>query len=237
MTPATARSARFSGALLWDLDGTILTTAKAGRIALRAAIREIAGEDLDYSELRVAGLTDAEVASVALRSVGISPTTQLIARVAEEYEQRLPDALLLREGSVLPGVREALDGLAVGGRVVSLLATGNSRPGAEAKLRRYGVADRFPHGGAFCEGDLRRVDIVHRALAIARGLLNGEGISKVALLGDTPFDVACARESGIRAIGVATGSHSQRELRDAGAWVVVERVPEAQALENLVLGG
>lgn len=225
----------FEGALLWDLDGTLLTTAKAGRIALEEATLDLFGIEADYTDLPTAGLTDAEVAVAALRSLSIEPEPGLLARLTAEYERRLPAALLLREGGVLPGVREALDGLAAGGRVVSLLVTGNTRAGARAKLERYGIADRFRHGGAFCEGKAGRVPIARRALALAARLLDGNAPAKVALIGDTPLDVACALEVGVRAIGVASGSHSVDELRQAGAWRILERVPEPERLEALVV--
>ena len=237
MTLLEARSTTFSGALLWDLDGTILSTAKAGRIALRGAVLEIVGKDADYADLQTAGLTDAEVTASVLRSVGVLPTPELLARVAEEYERRLPDALLLRQGFVLPGVREALDGLAARRRVVSLLTTGNTRAGANAKLARYGIADRFPYGGAFCEGDLSRSDIVARAVVLATRLLDGAHGAQLVLIGDTPLDVACAQQAGIRAIGVATGSHSAEQLSLAGAWLVLDRIPDSVELEGLVLEG
>ena len=65
--------------------------------------------------------------------------------------------------------------------------------------------------------------------------LTSRGPDAVVVIGDTPHDVACATEVGLRAIGLATGAHSSRELRDAGAWRVFERVPAAAALERLVL--
>ena len=37
------------------------------------------------------------------------------------------------------------------------------------------------------------------------------------MIGDTPLDIACAAAGGARSIGVATGSHSVSQLRDAGA--------------------
>src|SRR5207253_2863256 len=89
---------------------------------------------------RVIGIaTGSQVAAVALRAVGVAPELDLLARVRAAYERRLPDALLLREGAVLPGIRETLDGLAARGRVVSVLLTGNTVAGARAKLERYGL--------------------------------------------------------------------------------------------------
>jgi phosphoglycolate phosphatase-like HAD superfamily hydrolase len=227
----------FLGAILWDLDGTLLTTAKAGRLALQAAVAELAGvPEPDFTDLQTSGLTDSEVAAEALRAVGVEAEPELVARVSADYERRLPDALLLREGSVLPGIREALDGVAARGRLVNLLLTGNTEGGARAKLARYGIADRFPHGGAFCEGDRGRVPIARRALALAASLVGEPAVERTILVGDTPLDVACATAVGVRSLALATGAHSPDELREAGAWHVLERVPAPEQLEALVLG-
>ncbi|HXH33186.1 MAG TPA: haloacid dehalogenase-like hydrolase [Plantibacter sp.] len=229
-------ASRFEGAILWDLDGTLLTTAKAGRIALRAAVLEVTGREADYAELQTSGLTDAEVALEAVRAVGIEPDAELLLRVRLGYERRLPEALLLKEGGVLPGVLEALDGLAERGRIVSLLLTGNTAPGARAKLERYGMGNHFPHGGGFCDGPGGRAPIARRALRIAEELVPELSIDRVLLVGDTPRDVECASELGVRSVGLTSGTHSSEELLAAGAWRVLDRVPVAATLEALTLG-
>lgn len=227
----------YEGAILWDLDGTLLSTAKGGRIALTASILELTGREGAFGDLPTSGLTDVEVAAVALASVGVEPDDELLGKVREGYERRLPEALLQREGRVLPGIAEALDGLAERGRVVSLLLTGNTPAGARAKLDRYGLADRFPHGGAFCEGPGGRIPIGRRALELAAGLVPGFAASRALLVGDTPKDVECAAVLGIRCLGLATGTHDAGQLAAAGAWRVLDRVPDAVALEALVLAG
>jgi phosphoglycolate phosphatase len=229
------RAVPFEGAILWDIDGTLLNTAKAGRIALRAAVLDLCGVELDYGDLVTSGLTDSSVHASALSAAGIEPDPELVARISAEYVRRLPEALLLREGGVLTGIREALDALAARGRVVNLLLTGNTRDGAHAKLERYGLAELFPHGGSFCDGDTERGPIARRALELATALVDGGSVDKVLVIGDTPHDVACAAEVGLRTIGIATGTHTPEELRDAGAWRVFERIPAADRLEALVL--
>src|SRR5258705_478252 len=99
----------YEGAILWDVDGTLLTTAKAGRLALRDAVLDLCGVELDYGDLATSGLTDSAVHATALRSAGIEPKPELVSRISAEYVRRLPDALPLREGGVLPGILEALE--------------------------------------------------------------------------------------------------------------------------------
>ena len=48
--------------LFWDIDGTLLTTGKAGVPAWEQAVREVVGHDFQLSSFRVAGLTDYQIA-------------------------------------------------------------------------------------------------------------------------------------------------------------------------------
>ncbi len=228
--------ADFEGAILWDLDGTLLYTAKGGRIALTASILEHTGRHADLEDLATAGLTDFESVTAAVASTGVEPEIELLRRVREGYEQRLPDALRQREGLVLPGIEDTLAGLARSGRVANLLLTGNTRAGAEAKLARYGLSPWFVHGGGFSDGPGGRVPIARRALQVATELVRDLDPSRVLVVGDTPRDVECADAIGVRTLGVATGAHSVDALLAAGAFMAVEQIPGAQVLEALVLG-
>ena len=42
------------------------------------------------------------------------------------------------------------------------------------------------------------------------------------MVGDTPYDVACAAAGGALSIGVATGGHSRDELARAGADIALD---------------
>jgi phosphoglycolate phosphatase len=228
--------AQYEGAILWDLDGTLLFTAKGGRIALTASILEHTGHHVDLEDLATAGLTDFESVTAAVASTGVQPELDLLHRVRRGYEQRLPDALLQREGLVLPGIADTLAGLARSGRVANLLLTGNTRAGAEAKLARYGLSEWFEHDGGFSDGPGGRVPIARRALQVATELVHDLDRSRVLVVGDTPRDVECADAIGVRTLGVATGAHSVDVLLAAGAFMAVEQIPDAATLEALVLG-
>jgi HAD superfamily hydrolase (TIGR01509 family) len=62
-------------------------------------------------------------------------------------------------------------------------------------------------------------DLVVAALEKAGG---GDAV----LIGDTPWDCEAAAEAGVETIGVLTGGFSEAELREAGAVVVFESIPE-----------
>jgi phosphoglycolate phosphatase len=214
-------------ALFWDIDGTLLTTDRAGVFSLEDALEQVAGVRADLQGMATAGMTDYAIAEAALHAVGHpadEPTVQEFLRV---HGEQLPEYLPRREGHVMAGVREALEALSARDDVVNLLLTGNVERGAYAKLAHYGLDGFFGAGGAFCVGPGDRAEIAHRALPLANG-------STAYVIGDTPADVECGKAIGARTIAVATGSYSAEELGAYDPWMVLERLPEPGALSALL---
>jgi phosphoglycolate phosphatase len=223
-----------SGAILfWDIDGTLLSTGRAGIFALEAAAVEVCGGEPDIQRLPTAGLTDAQIAQVIIASLGAQPDAATVAAFLRVYERELPAALPRRSGHVLPGVAEILEDLAGVPGVHNLLLTGNTRAGARAKLRYYGL-DAHLVDGAFCVGAGPRSDIAREAWSLARARAPGVGLQRAFVIGDTPHDVSCGKEIGARTVAVATGGYALAELEACEPWVAVERLPEPGAFRRLV---
>jgi len=209
--------------LFWDIDGTLLTTGKAGVPAWEAAVKEVTGKDFQLSSIRVPGLTDFQIAARTFELLGVSTEGGIIARMVSRYEDMLPSMLPLKQGRVLPNVREILDTLDGRSDVRSYLLTGNTRRGARAKLTHYNLFQYFPDG-AFAEDQGNRSSIAARALELARrvGPINEE---QIFVIGDTPHDVECATAINARTIAVATGGYSVAELTAHHPWRVFEELP------------
>lgn len=217
-----------SPVLFWDIDGTLLTTARAGVFALEDAAHELGADEAAFTGLVTAGLTDAEVAALCLETCGLAAGEAAVDRFLRAYERHLPAALQRKQGRVLPGVREVLDDLSGRDDVVSLLLTGNTPAGARVKLAHYGLLGYFAGGGAFCEGGGPREDIAHRARALA------DGADTLIVIGDTPHDVRCGRAIGARVVGVATGAYGVEQLEAAGASIVIVQFPGPGAFRALL---
>ena len=86
--------------LFWDIDGTLLTTARATIFALEDAARDIIGKQIDLSELEIAGATDRLLAAQVLELGGITPDDGKIDQLLEIYGEYLPQNLTrkTREG-------------------------------------------------------------------------------------------------------------------------------------------
>jgi phosphoglycolate phosphatase-like HAD superfamily hydrolase len=222
--------------LFWDIDGTLLTTGRAGIIAWEDACRAVTRQALDFQQLKTDGLTDHQVAMAIMEQARHASTDEDLRRLVSCYEERLPERLHERKGRVLEGVREALDHFrACRPEIHSMLLTGNTEAGARAKLTHYGLAEFF-EGGAFSIDAGPRAAIASRALQTVRGNFPNENIEAqhVFVIGDTPHDIACAKAIGARAIAVATGVYSASDLRAYGAWRVFNRVPPPHEFTALV---
>jgi phosphoglycolate phosphatase len=218
--------------LFWDIDGTLLTTGKAGGPAWEAAVREVTGRDFQLSSIRVPGLTDYQIAVRTFDLLGIDADDATLHRMVRRYEELLPSTLPQKQGQVLPNVREILERVGRRSDVRSYLLTGNTRGGARAKLTHYGLFDYFPDG-AFAEDAGERATIAARAVELAR---NAGPIRDNALfvIGDTPHDIHCANAIGARTIAVATGGYSVDELRPHHPWRVYSELPDAAEFLRLI---
>lgn len=211
--------------LFWDIDGTLLTTGRAGIFAWERAVADEFGCALDFSSVKTAGLTDTEIAAALCGVAAQCPSNEEIARVLRRYEEHLPGCLPLRTGTVLPGVSEVLEHLRGLDHVHSMLLTGNTRAGARAKLAHYGLAGYFERG-AFADDCRDRVEVARRA---AQLIAAPPGVRPaVFVIGDTPHDIRCGRVIQACTVAVATGEYSEAELASHGASVVLPRLPAAE---------
>jgi phosphoglycolate phosphatase-like HAD superfamily hydrolase len=218
--------------LFWDIDGTLLTTAKAGVPAWEAAVRETIGKDFQLSSIRVPGLTDFQIAARTFELLGAQPGNGLLERMVTRYEDLLPSTLPLRQGHVLPNVREILEALRSRNDVRSYLLTGNTRRGARAKLTHYDLFKYFPDG-AFAEDQGVRASIAARAIELARR--NGPVTEdRIFVIGDTPHDIEAADAITARTIAVATGGYSVDELSAHHPWRVFEQLPPPAEFLELI---
>jgi phosphoglycolate phosphatase-like HAD superfamily hydrolase len=222
--------------LLFDVDGTLVHAAGAGRRALeRVLLAELGRIDGALSGLRLDGMTDRLIVREVLAALGHPFDDALCDRVLDAYVEALRTEIQGPGFRVLPGVADLLAGLAAGGAVVGL-CTGNVPEGARLKLLRGGLDVYFEWGPRAIAGFAPDGEARERVLraALRRGTERlGRSLhpSDALVIGDTPRDVQAARAEGVPALAVATGRFTVDELRAAGADAVLETLEgTAQAL-------
>lgn len=199
--------------ILWDIDGTLIRTNRAGIIALVRAFAAIHGREPDPERVDVAGRTDRWIIARMLEQEGVTATPEAIHQILEGYLQLLGSELTARPGRVLPGILELLETLHARQDVVQALLTGNVERGARIKLEHFRVAHYFQFG-AFGDDSPLRNDLGPHALRRAKERHAVEfAPDRVFVIGDTPHDIECGKVIGARTIAVATGGYPLDELR------------------------
>lgn len=222
--------------ILWDIDGTLLASGQAGRFAFSDAITAVLGVDVPNEQLpRMAGKTDREIALGILRDLGVAAPDAQLPAIEAALEVALTKRIdqLRAEGSVHPGVREAIDALDHAGAVQTLL-TGNLAPNARTKLVALGL-DRTPIDfdlGAYGSDHHDRDELVPVALGRCREA--GVDFDAVWVIGDTPRDLACARAGGARCLLVGTGGYRVEELEGLGADAVLSDLSDTARVVSVL---
>jgi|SRR6185295_4975333 len=209
--------------VLFDIDGTLLDCGPQVRPLFAAALVEVYGTAGEMNGYDFAGRTDPRIVIDLVTGAGVPEreARQKLPRVRELYVERLARALDRREMRLHPGVEELLERLAAREDVVLALLTGNWEPGARAKLSRFDLNRFFAFGAFGCDG-IDRSELPPVALERAeREMGRRFRPEEVLIVGDSRFDVSCARAHGIPCLAVATGRTPAAALHDAGAdWVV-----------------
>jgi phosphoglycolate phosphatase len=203
--------------VLFDIDGTLLLTAGAGRRAILGAMAEEIGDASGLGRIRFDGKTDPQIVTELLDMAGLprpheAPRIQSICRryvqlLARELEQPTTRTTLM------PGVRPLLESLEANPDVLLGLLTGNVSEGAELKLRAARLDPSSFRVGAYGSDAPDRTSLppiaAERAAAHFGRVPKGD---EVVIIGDTPADIACGVCIEARAVAVATGGFSVSDL-------------------------
>jgi phosphoglycolate phosphatase len=213
--------------LLFDIDGTLVSTGGAGAVAWRQAFEELHGVPADIGQYTDAGMTDPDVGAKTFAAVmGRDPSPRELAQLIQRRLEHLPEAVAQSEGyKVLPGVPERLRQLSRDGHLLGLI-TGNGDGAAFVKLARGDLMRWFTFG-AYATAGVDRPGIVRRAIERGEATLGCDvPNSEIIVVGDTPLDIQAAHEAGCTAVAVATGHFDGDALREAGADHVLETLEQ-----------
>jgi phosphoglycolate phosphatase-like HAD superfamily hydrolase len=197
--------------LLFDVDGTLIHSNRAGRAAMVHALETLFGTAGPVDGYSMAGKTDPLIISELLQAAGVDPA-EVDGKLEQVYE------LMARRGrEIFPGqgihpcvgVPELLERLEGRPDVLLGLVTGNIAPTAPLKLAAAGIDPAGFRVGAYGSDGKDRNQLpgvaMRRATALTGHHFDGDN---TVVIGDTPADILCARSSGSRSLAVATGGHS-----------------------------
>ncbi len=206
--------------VLFDIDGTLLSSQGAGGRALKGALREVFGKFGPTNDYSFAGRTDPQIVLDLMGRLGFEERfiRERMPQVFEVYLQRLGEEI--RKGpppTLFPGVLPLLEELKRDERAILGLLTGNIEGGARIKLRALNLEGYFSIGAYGSDAEERnRLPLIalKRAKEEFDDHLEGEDM---VIIGDTPLDVECAQGVGACSIAVATGVVRKERLEASGA--------------------
>jgi phosphoglycolate phosphatase len=222
---------RETEAVLFDIDGTLISTGGASDRAWKRAFKELHDVDVDVPAVTGKGVPDPEVGRVVFKAaIGREPTDEEADALMRRRLDHLPEEVENSPGFVVhDGVVELLDKLIDNGVMLGL-TTGNVEEAAHIKLSRANLNRYFSFGG-YGSDSPDRTELTKKALERAE-LVSGRSLdlARCFSCGDTPRDVEAGHGAGIRVVGVATGEYTVEELLEAGADAAVASLREGLPL-------
>ncbi len=203
--------------ILFDIDGTLLTTHGHSVRAMLAAYHHVWGQDLSHVQETMDGKTELQITHELLAAVGVSreQVQAGLPRFWSRYEQELERHVSTERTTVHPGVREVVAALAAQPEHVVGILTGNCASAARIKLAAARL-DGF-RVAAYGDRHEQRSRLPAVAVEEARRLCGHDFRGRqIVIIGDTPNDIRCGRPLGVKAIAVATGRFTVAELAEHG---------------------
>lgn len=203
--------------LLFDLDGTLTDPAEGFIRSIRYALEPTGVAQL--SDATLVSYIGPPLRNTMMALLGTDNTEQ-VEQAVERYRQRYRESGMF-ENRVYDGVPEALQTLHNVG-VQMFVATSKMTFFAKSILQHFDLDHYFV--GIY--GSLPGALLDNKRLLLEH-IIRTEGITPATttMIGDRDVDMIAARANNCRAVGVAWGYGSLRELQEAGA----ERILDAPA--------
>ena len=210
---------------VFDCDGTLVDSQANICIAME---RAFANEGLEAPPRalirRIVGLSLVEAVRALLPHDDDARHRRMASDYKDAFHQMRASGVLVDE-PLFDGIAEVLRRLSDDGWLLGV-ATGKSDRGLGHILAAHGLTDRF----VSLQTADRHPSKPDPAMLFAAMDEAGATPDQTAMIGDTSFDMAMGKAAGARAVGVAWGYHTVRDLADAGADVVANEVADLPAL-------
>ena len=202
--------------LLFDIDGTLLTTSGGNRAFARAIETEFGIKSAD-TNISFSGRTDRGLLPELLHRNQVPVTGANCGRLRQAYMRFFEHEIESTDGTALPGVPALLAALYGRSDIVVAVMTGNFPESATRKLEHFQLSTyvSWVIGGDL---DVERDNMALRATRLIESKHGPEALDDVIVIGDTPADIQCGHAIGARVLAVATGQYSMDQLQAASPW-------------------
>lgn len=219
--------------ILWDIDGTLMYCGSNGTQALNETFYQLYGIDNAFSGGGIGGAMDSIILDNIMEKHSISKNDK--EEIMSLYIQLLENILSQNEEKkILPGIKELLEYIKNDPYIYGCILTSNFKVGAEVKLKSLGLSDYFSTGGY---GDIYG-EKWHAAISAIKETEQFYRINfkkdNIYIIGDTWYDIECARKLGIKSIAVATGWVDYDRLKDHGSDYLFEDLSQYQDMIRII---
>ena len=208
---------------IFDCDGTLVDSGATIHAALRTTF-DAHGYECPPHE-------------VTRKVIGLSLDEAMAALVPDAdhpaMSRTYKDAFIAMRGAgrveepLFEGIVALLDAMEADGWLLGV-ATGKSDRGLRHCLDSHGLGGRF----VTLQTADRNPSKPHPAMALSAMAEAGAEAARTIFIGDTGWDMGCARAAGVGAIGAGWGYHDLEELRGAGAHGVAMAPHEVSAMAD-----
>ncbi|MFC1549768.1 HAD family hydrolase [Candidatus Neomarinimicrobiota bacterium] len=216
---------------LFDIDGTLLSPGPSARKSLNKAIQNNTGKRSDLQIVDVAGLTDQLIVRNVLQKQKYNGNiNQKTEEILSEYLNTFKIAYASSSHPfIYQDALKLLIKIEKSGNVVALL-TGNTEIGAQIKLGRFNLINRFAFG-VFGNDGMTRMELPVVAYKRAQEILNQEiSFNDMVIIGDTPNDARIANGNGCESIIVCRRPEWRKEILKYKPTFVVEQLDDKKII-------
>ena len=221
--------------LLFDIDGTLISTDGAGMRAFRRALEEVYNIRIDRKVIHPDGKTDPLILKEILAHFDLSDQwnidsqQEMFKRYLDFLKDEMKKTLESGRVQVLPGVKSFLHALSSDSDFALGLATGNLEDGARVKLGNAGL-DGFFHFGGFGSDSEDRTELTRIGIRRGSRYVAPASVDGAFVIGDTPFDVVHGRNAGACIIAVASGRYNISELQACNPDLVLADLTSTESI-------
>jgi phosphoglycolate phosphatase len=213
-----------------DCDGTLVDSGSTIFAALRLAL-EAHGRPVPPAReaRRVVGLSLFEAFEMIVPGASVDEVDAMSATYRRAFQDMRVRGEV--EEPLFEGIAELIEAMVADGWALAV-ATGKSDRGLRHCLAAHGLGDRF----VSLQTADRHPSKPHPAMALAAMAEAGAKPARTVMIGDTGWDMGCARGAGIGAIGVGWGYHDEAELLASGAQFVAAAPADVLAMATELIG-
>ena len=214
--------------VLFDLDGTLVNAAGAGRNSLGKAMEDLYGVNPQFDHALISGRTDLDNFTLVygLIKKGKKPSAAEMKKITAKYLEFLPEQVQkmvrTKKYGKVKGVEKFLTLLAAQKDIILGLGSGNLEKGAFIKLAPSKL-DRFFTLGGYGEDGHTREEMLAAAVKRAEKKFKTKITpDQVYVIGDTHRDICAAKNCGFHSAVLTTGFGEPDKIQRAAAELEME---------------